>query len=337
MDKEILDRRRKMKISPVEELFTLFNETAVVLQEELSCTYLEALAETGENLFHRSILQEELSELTVKRLKKQYEQINLEKFSKEEIRKAFQLVILKGMKENIQPNHQMTPDTVGILVGYLVSKFIPQQRFRLLDPAVGTGNLLTTVLNQQAQKNIESFGAEIDDILIKLAYVNANLQEHSVRFFHQDSLEPLFLDPVDVVVSDLPVGYYPNDLRSADYQIKTNEGHTYSHHLFIEQSVQHTLPGGYLFFIIPNGLFESDQAPLLHEYIKEHLIIQGLIQLPESMFKNKKAGKSILIMQKKGENVQPPKQALLVQLPSLSSAAVTEKLLGKMDEWFKNR
>lgn len=326
-----------MKISPVEELFTLFNETAIVLQEELSCTYLEALAETGENLFQSSILQEELSELTVKRLKKQYEQVNLERFSKEEIRKAFQLVILKGMKENIQPNHQMTPDTVGILVGYLVSKFIQKQEYRLLDPAVGTGNLLTTVLNQQAQKNIESFGVEIDDILIKLAYVNANLQEHSVRFFHQDSLEPLFLDPIDVVVSDLPVGFYPNDLRAADYQIKAEEGHTYSHHLFIEQSVKHTVPGGYLFFLIPNGLFESEQAILLHEYIKEHLIIQGMIQLPESMFKNKNAGKSILILQKKGENIQPPKQALLVQLPSLSSSAVMEKVLGKMDEWFQNR
>jgi site-specific DNA-methyltransferase (adenine-specific) len=326
-----------MKISPVEELFTLFNETAIVLQEEMSCTYLEALAETGENLFHSSILQEELSELTVKRLKKQYEQVNLERFSKEEIRKAFQLAILKGMKENIQPNHQMTPDTVGILVGYLVSKFVQKTEYRLLDPAVGTGNLLTTVLNQQAQKNIESFGADIDDILIKLAYVNANLQEHSVRFFHQDSLEPLFLDPIDVVVSDLPVGFYPNDLRAADYQIKAKEGHTYSHHLFIEQSAKHTVPGGYLFFLIPNGLFESEQASLLHEYIKEHLIVQGLIQLPETMFKNKNAEKSILILQKKGENIQPPKEALLVQLPSLSSSAVMEKVLGKMDEWFKNR
>jgi site-specific DNA-methyltransferase (adenine-specific) len=326
-----------MKISPVEELFTLFNETAIVLQEELSCTYLEALAETGENLFQSSILQEELSELTVKRLKKQYEQVNLARFSKEEIRKAFQLVILKGMKENIQPNHQMTPDTVGILVGYLVSKFIQKQEYRLLDPAVGTGNLLTTVLNQQAQKNIESFGVEIDDILIKLAYVNANLQEHSVQFFHQDTMEPLFLDPADVVVSDLPVGFYPNDLRAVDYQIKAEEGHTYSHHLFIEQSVKHTVPGGYLFFLIPNGLFESEQATLLHEYIKEHLIIQGLIQLPESMFKNKNAGKGILILQKKGENIQTPKQALLVQLPSLSSSAVMEKVLGKIDEWFQNR
>lgn len=55
-----------MKMAPVEQLFTLFNETALVIQEELSCTYLEALAETGENLFHGSVLQDEISEITEK-------------------------------------------------------------------------------------------------------------------------------------------------------------------------------------------------------------------------------------------------------------------------------
>jgi site-specific DNA-methyltransferase (adenine-specific) len=322
-----------MKISPVEQLFTLFNETALILQEELGCTYLEALAETGENLFHGSILQDELSELTEKRLKKQYEDIHINRYSKEEIRKAFQLVILKGMKENVQPNHQMTPDTVGMLVGYLVQKFMKQPTFRLLDPAVGTGNLLTTVLNQLPNK-VDSLGVEIDDLLIKLAYISANLQEQPIQLFNQDSLEPLFIDPVDAVIADLPVGYYPNDVRAADYQLKAGEGHSYSHHLFIEQSIRHTHPGGYLFFIIPNGLFESEQTPQLKEYFKENVIVQGLLQLPVSMFKNKNAAKSILVLQKKGEEIEAPKQALLVDLPNLSNASEMDKILTKIEKWF---
>nr|WP_206700571.1 class I SAM-dependent methyltransferase [Cytobacillus firmus] len=305
------------------------------MQDELHCTYLEALAETGENLFHESILQDELSELTVKRLRKSYESIDLSGCTKEEIRKSFQLAILKGMKENVQPNHQMTPDAVGMLMGYLVEKFIQEKSFRLLDPAVGTGNLLTTVMNHQSGKVIEATGIEIDDLLIKLAYINANLQEHPIQFFNQDSLEPLFIESADAVVSDLPVGYYPNDVRSAEYKLKADEGHSYSHHLFIEQSMSHVKAGGYLFFIIPNGIFESDQAPKLHEFIKENAYIQGLIQLPLTMFKNEKAAKSIFILQKKGEGVTPPKQALLVNLPSLSKTAEAEKILKKIDVWFK--
>lgn len=324
-----------MKIAPVEQLFTLFNETALVLQEELSCTYLEALAETGENLFHGSVLQEEVSEITEKRLNKQYNEINLDNFSKEEIRKAYQLVILKGMKENVQPNHQMTPDSVGMLLSYLVDKFMTQTSFRLLDPAIGTGNLLTTVLNQ-LQKNVQSIGIDIDDLLIKLAYVNANLQEHPIELFNQDSLEPLFIDPVDAVIADLPVGYYPNDVRALDYQLKADEGHSYAHHLFMEQSVRHSKSGGYLFFIIPNGLFESDQAHQLRDFFKEEVIIQGVLQLPISMFKNKNAAKSILILQKKGEGIAAPKQALLANLPSLSSAVEMDSILRKIDKWFQD-
>jgi site-specific DNA-methyltransferase (adenine-specific) len=334
MEKEMNVKGEKMKITPVEELFTIFNETALLLQEELNCTYLEALAETGENLFQGSIPQDAVSELTLKRLKKQYEQIHLEKFSNEEIRKSFQLVILKGMKENVQPNHQMTPDTVGMLVGYLVDRFMKQPTFRLLDPAVGTGNMLTTVLNH-LDRNVTAVGVEIDELLIKLAYVNANLQEHAVELFNQDSLELLFIDPVDVVIGDLPIGFYPNDVRAEDFQLKANVGHSYSHHLFIEQSVRHTMPGGYLFFVIPNGLFESEQAALLHEFIKENVIVQGLLQLPISMFKNKNAAKSILILQKKGEGVKPPMQALLVDLPSLSSTKGMDTILSGMEKWFQ--
>jgi site-specific DNA-methyltransferase (adenine-specific) len=325
----------KVKTTPVEELFNVLNESADLLQQELDCTYLEALAETGENIFQQSILQKVESEWTGKRLKKIYEGLHLELFSKEEIRKSFQLAILKGMKESVQPNHQMTPDSIGMLFGYLLNKFMKQQSYRLLDPAVGTGNLLTAAMNQGMNKQIEGIGVDIDDLLIKLAYINANLQEYPIELFNQDSLEHLFIEKVDAVISDLPVGYYPNDIRAADYKLKADSGHSYSHHLFIEQSIRHVKPGGYLFFLIPNGLFESEQAKKLHQFLKETVYIQGFMQLPKTLFKNKQNAKSILILQMKGEQVKAPKQALLVNMPSLSNGPEMEKILQKMDQWIK--
>lgn len=321
------------KISPVEELFTVFNETALIIQEEISCTFLEALAETGENLFQGTILQEEMSELNKKRLEKLYSQIQLSFYQKEEIRKAYQLVILKGMKDSVQANHQMTPDTVGMLMGYLVNKFVQKSSFKVLDPAVGTGNLLATVINQIETKDVEAIGIDVDDLLIRLAFVNANLQQHPIEFFNQDSLEPLYVDPVDAVICDLPIGYYPDDVRAAQYEIKADEGHTYAHHLFIEQSIRHTKDGGYLFFMIPNGLFESEQAPKLHEFMKDKVVIQGILQLPLTMFKTKQSAKSILILQKKGDQIKAPKQVLLVNMPSLSNSKALENILAQIDNW----
>ncbi|MES5844529.1 MULTISPECIES: class I SAM-dependent methyltransferase [unclassified Bacillus cereus group] len=320
----------------VETLFSIFDSSAVVLRKELDVTYLEALVETGDNLFEGAILQEELSEAAIERLNREYSTFNEETYKGEEIRKAFQLAILKGMKEGVQANHEMTPDAVGMFMSYLFHKFMKgQNEITVLDPAIGTGNLMTTVFNS-AQENVtmSGFGVEVDEVLIKLALVNANLQKHAIEFFHQDGLAPLYIDPVDAVVSDLPVGYYPNEIGASEYKLKADEGMSYAHHLFIEQSVKHTKEGGYLFFLVPNFIFESDQAPKLHAFIKETCFIQGLLQLPVSMFKNEKNAKSIFVLQKKGPSVTMPKQALLVELPKFSNMKAMEDIMDQLNTWF---
>ncbi|MDX5868828.1 class I SAM-dependent methyltransferase [Bacillus cereus group sp. BfR-BA-01119] len=320
----------------VETLFSIFDSSAVVLRKELDVTYLEALVETGDNLFEGAILQEGLSESAIERLNREYSTFNEETYKGEEIRKAFQLAILKGMKEGVQANHEMTPDAVGMFMSYLFHKFMKgQNEITVLDPAIGTGNLMTTVFNS-AQENVtmSGFGVEVDEVLIKLALVNANLQKHAIEFFHQDGLAPLYIDPVDAVVSDLPVGYYPNEIGASEYKLKADEGMSYAHHLFIEQSVKHTKEGGYLFFLVPNFIFESDQAPKLHAFIKETCFIQGLLQLPVSMFKNEKNAKSIFVLQKKGPSVTMPKQALLVELPKFSNMKAMEDIMDQLNTWF---
>ncbi len=320
----------------VETLFSIFDSSAVVLRKELDVTYLEALVETGDNLFEGAILQEELSESAIERLNREYSTFNEETYKGEEIRKAFQLAILKGMKEGVQANHEMTPDAVGIFMSYLFHKFMQgQNEITVLDPAIGTGNLMTTVFNSAKEGlAMSGFGVEVDEVLIKLALVNANLQKHAIEFFHQDGLAPLYIDPVDAVVSDLPIGYYPNEIGASEYKLKADEGMSYAHHLFIEQSVKHTKEGGYLFFLVPNFIFESDQAPKLHAFIKETCFIQGLLQLPVSMFKNEKNAKSIFVLQKKGPSVTMPKQALLVELPKFSNMKAMENIMDQLNTWF---
>ncbi|MBE3644846.1 class I SAM-dependent methyltransferase [Bacillus anthracis] len=320
----------------VETLFSIFDSSAVVLRKELDVTYLEALVETGDNLFEGAIVQEELSEAAIERLNREYSTFNEETYKGEEIRKAFQLAILKGMKEGVQANHEMTPDAVGMFMSYLFHKFMQgQNEITVLDPAIGTGNLMTTVFNSAKEGlTMSGFGVEVDEVLIKLALVNANLQKHAIEFFHQDGLAPLYIDPVDAVVSDLPVGYYPNEIGASEYKLKADEGMSYAHHLFIEQSVKHTKEGGYLFFLVPNFIFESDQAPKLHAFIKETCFIQGLLQLPVSMFKNEKNAKSIFVLQKKGPSVTMPKQALLVELPKFSNMKAMEDIMDQLNTWF---
>ncbi|MBT2574102.1 class I SAM-dependent methyltransferase [Bacillus sp. ISL-51] len=326
-----------MQNDHVGQIYELLDEAARVIADGLQLSYIEGLAEAGEMYFLEKTEQLPVQEKHAEQLQNLLEKADFKTYEHEWVRKAFQLAILKGLKDKSHPNRQMTPDTIGLFISYLVNKFTGGQKgLTLLDPACGTGNLLLTAANQLSDKMAKSFGIEIDDVLVKIAYAQANLQEKEMELFCQDSLEPLFIDPVDTVICDLPVGYYPNDEGAAAYELKADKGHSFAHHLFIEQSVKHTKPGGYLFFMIPNHLFDSAQSDKLKQFFAEKVHINALLQLPASMFKDEAQAKSILILQKKGETAKPPKQALLASLPSFANQQAMRDMMAKLDQWFQN-
>lgn len=322
----------------VEIVFELLDQSTTIISEKLDIPYIEGLVYTGENLFYNEIALEGLEDEQIEVLAKLYKETQIADMAKESIRKGFQLAALKGLKDSVQPQHVMTPDAVALFISYLVNKATGSQpsvqNLKVLDPGIGSGNLVSAILNN-SNKISQSFGVEIDDTLLNLAFVSMNLQKHDVQLFKQDALSPLLIDPVDLVVSDLPVGYYPDDIRAKDYQLAKDEGHSFSHHLYIEQSLRHVKDGGLLFLIVPNHLFSLD-ADKLHDFLKETSYIHGLLQLPQTMFKSESNAKSILFLQKKGADAVPSKQALLAQLPSFKKPDALAKSVREIDSWFKN-
>ncbi|ERN52546.1 class I SAM-dependent methyltransferase [Alkalihalophilus marmarensis] len=321
--------------SKMEELFIFLDKGASLLEEHESFTYLEGLSEMGENLFQGEVVQPVTPEVK-DRLYDLMRPLDVSEFSKEDIRKAFQLTVLKGMKGATQPNHSMTPDAVCLFLSYLVNKVMAEAKggYSVLDLAAGSGNLLTALLNQ-SENPAKGFGFEVDETLLKLAFVSSNLQEIELELFHKDSIEPLTFPEVDLVVTDLPIGYYPHDEIAKEYKVKADEGHSFSHHLMIEKGINSVKEGGFLFYIVPNFLFESEQAPKLHAYLKEHAMIHGLLQLPKTMFTSDNHGKSILMLQKKGEGVTQAKQALLAELPSFSNKTALTDMMTRINKWFE--
>lgn len=261
---------------------------------------------------------------------------HVEGATKEDMRKAIQIAILKGMRKSSQPNHQMTPDTLGLLVGHFVSACLEDElkagQVTVLDPALGTGNLLYTVMNTMDTKLVAT-GVEVDDLLIRLAAATGDLAEQPVTLYRQDALEKLLVDPVDAVLCDLPVGYYPNEEIAVDYELCAAEGLSYAHHLFIEQSMNYLKDGGYGFFLIPAALFESEQAAQLHKFIKGNAWIQAVIQLPENMFASRAHEKSILILQKQDASKRAPREVLLAKVPNMSNKQALQMFFEKIRMW----
>ena len=301
--------------SSMENIFNFIDKHTSEIQQEQEGSYLESLLITTEKWLDGLIQPEGEA-------------------GKEDIRKAIQLAVLKGMKEHIQPHHQMTPDALGLLMGYLVELFVKKEQATILDPAVGTGNLLLTIMNYLDGKLLGA-GVEIDDLLIRLASNTGNLVQQPITLYLQDALQPLLIDPVDAVVSDLPVGYYPNDENADTYELKAAEGMSYAHHLFIEQSMNHTADGGFLFFIVPKALFESSMADQLHNYLKKTAYIQSVMELPDTLFKNASHAKAILVLQKKKEGVKAPREVLLARVPNMSKADSMAKFFTQVNNWFK--
>ncbi|WP_026671624.1 class I SAM-dependent methyltransferase [Alkalihalobacterium bogoriense] len=320
----------------IETLFQSLDMSAQLIKEEKEITYLEGLALAGDFLFEQDIPQD-MPDSIKKQLQQVVSQIQPDSLSKETVRKAYQLAVLKGMKEGVQAHHALTPDAVALFMSYLVNKVQGNEKsFSLYDPAVGTANLVNAIMNH-SPSTIKTYGFEVDETLVQLAFTSANLQQTEIQLFHEDSIRPYPLPPIDIVTSDLPVGFYPRDEISVDYQLKGEQGKSLIHHLMIERSFNVVKQGGFLFFIVPNFLFESEQAQQLHQYLKENGHILGLLQLPASMFTNSQFKKSILLLQKKGENVKGPKQALLAELPSFSKKEAISDMIRQIDRWFQEQ
>lgn len=327
----------------IEKLFKQLDETVQLMRKESELSYLEALTETGSNLIEKTIpleLENLLGPATSAKLKEIYATSPIADMEPEEIRKSLQLAILKGLKEDkVQANHQMTPDAIGFMFVYLIEKIrdASMDKLRILDLTVGTGNLLSTVYNAltSAKVEVEAEGIENDDLLIDLAAMSTTLQRQSVKLTHQDALQDLLVDPVDIIVSDLPIGYYPVDERAKTFTAASKEGHSFAHHLLIEQSLKYLKPSAFGLFLVPKLLFETGESTALLKAIQDLGYLQGMLNLPKQLFANEQSQKSILILQKKGDKAEQVKQVLLGDIPDLKNQPSMLKFIQEVDSWKK--
>jgi len=175
----------------------------------------------------------------------------------------------------------------------------------VLEMGSGTGNLAQTLMNN-CQRSLDYLGLEIDDLLIDLAASMAEVMKADVNFAQGDAIRPQVLKESDVIISDLPVGYYPDDAIASRYQVASPQGHTYAHHLLIEQSLKYLKPGGVAIFLAPNDLLTSEQSPLLKKWMQDHAQVLAMVNLPENLFRSANLAKTIFVFRKQEEAVVQP-------------------------------
>lgn len=322
------------------QMFEALWQAVQLLQEAIGYSYVEALGETLQNLVMNNQAQQvegQPSDSVIQQLNERYQQLQLPDASPESIRRIIQLTFLKASKaDGLQTNHQMTPDAIGLLLAFMVDQLTPTNALiRIADFASGSGNLLSTVLLflQQAKKTVQATAIDNDEVLVHLALQAFALEKLDVSVLLQDGLSDLLVDPLTIAISDLPVGYYPVDEHAKTFQTRRLSGHSFAHHLLIEQHVRYLQEAGIGLMIVPTAIFDTPEGATLLTYLQQETFVQAMLAFPKNLFKDQQFSKSLLIFQKKGKGAKQVRQVLLGDIPEFKHTEKFKKFIQTFEKW----
>jgi Adenine-specific DNA methylase len=236
----------------------------------------------------------------------------------------------------------MTPDAIGLitsLIAYEVLNVQGKKDVNIVDPTVGTGNLLIEVieqLNMTDKFNINAAALDNDDALVSLTKSFSEVMNLNLDAYHQDSVADWDITDIDLAVADLPVGYYPIDDNAKNFKTKSDKGHSYAHHLLIEQTMNNLNDGGIGIFIVPSQIFQTDQAKKLSEWMVSSVYLQAVLDLPTSLFASKEAQKAVVVLQKHGGNAKQVENVLMGTIPDTNNPKLFEGFKDQLQSWAKN-
>ena len=287
-----------MDFEKIEQAYTYLLENVQIIQNDLATSFYDALIEqNGIYLDGQTELEQvKTNNQALKRLA----------LRKEEWLRTYQFLLLKAAQtEPLQANHQFTPDAIGQLIIFLIEQLWPAKEVSILELGSGMGILGASFLTSISKK-VDYLGIELDDLLIDLAASISEVMGLPAVYAQGDAVRPQILKESDVVVSDLPLGYYPDDQIASRYQVAAKDEHTYAHHLLMEQSLKYLKKDGYAIFLAPSNLLTSPQSELLKHWLRENAQIVAMISLPEDLFAQATQSKAIFVLQKKQDKDLEP-------------------------------
>lgn len=325
----------------IEELFRQFWDCVAYLQKVLNVSLTEALIETFDNLETGKIKVENGAPdaKSVAVLSQKYTSLNYDKLARSMKTKLFSLLILKALTDDDRDNNQMpTPPIISTIMAMLMRCLVKKKSAAIVDPAVGSGTLLVSLIEQlikadHSQNEFRLSGIDNDETILNLADVLAHLSGLKIDLYCQDAIESWMTKPADVIVSDLPVGYYPLDNIASKYDLHAKSGHSLAHLLYIEQIINHLAPGGYAFLLVPAGILSGKVGAEFMPWLGKKVYLNAIIQLSDKMFKSRFNEKAIVVLQNHGDQAQA-REVLLTKLENLNQEESLLKFNVKLNEWY---
>lgn len=296
----------------MELFYDVMDESIQTLYEVEPRPYFDLYFETVKNIID-SDLSKNYDEETDAKLLRIYSRLCDKDFAPEDIRKALQTLIIKGLNEEHEVQ-DVTPDTLGFLMAYLISRLTDKKEISILDPLAGSGNMLLSI-ESHLNLNVSLFAIENSKLKTKILKSMADLMNTLVEIYFQDTLNIKMKD-MDFVVFDTPTSYTLDP---------------YFPYYLVLHHMGSLKDGGYMIGLLPNDFFMHDNDKMFKEEISKLGRVYGVLELPESFFKS--SPKSIIIFKKE---VSEDKNCLMVKLPSFDDAKAFNDVLDQIENWFLN-
>ena len=256
----------------------------------------------------------------------------VDNYDKETIRKVYQFLLLKALKELNNPSYDITPEVITMYISHLIECIYGDKKVSITDLASGSGSLLINIAALvKGEKEITS--VDVDSNYVRLQQNIFNLLETNVEIINQDALKPLNIKKQDIVISDVPFGYYADEDNSLNYKLCSTDGYSLNALLFIEQAANYLDENGVGILVIPKKVLELEDN--FKKYLEEDINLNAVITLPDEMFKNASQQKAIILITKKGQT-RLPNQVFLSQIPSFQNKASYAKFIEEFNEWLEN-
>lgn len=334
-----------MSEKDMQSYFDKLNKANSLLKESLKVSNIDTLAENLTNISDGKVYVENSvpDQATVAKLEAIYQELKQLNLTPLQLKQAITVAIIKAQKDDkAEVNKLMTPDAIGLiasLIAYEVLNVQNKKTVNIVDPTVGTGNLLIEVieqLNMTDKFHINAAALDNDDTLVALAKSFSEVMNLNLDAYHQDSVADWDITDIDMAVADLPVGYYPIDENAKNFQTSAESGHSYAHHLLIEQTMNNLNDGGLGIFIVPSQIFQTDQAEKLSEWMVSSVYLQAVLDLPANLFASKEAQKAVVVLQKHGNNAKQVENVLMGTIPDTNNPKLFEGFKDQLQDWAKN-
>lgn len=227
----------------------------------------------------------------------------------------------------------MTPNFLGQKMAELLTKYMPTttgSSIKVLDPAVGTGELLRAFGQTHASVPSSFYGFDIDEGMLDTAQKNIpGITTVKKSIFDEIGA---YSDSFDFIIGNPPYFEIKKDspeLSELDFETKTEAGRLNMFALFFEYSLKLLKPNGVMVFLVPPSMNNGAYFKKTREYILKNATIEHLeIVRHNKHFADALTSVQIIVLRKK-ENSSPEAETnsnFVVDFNSLSTVKPVKPL-----------